>query len=147
MDLFIPDIGTKLKLTESWIFQLFEESRNHEMLKVVGRENLKKTIVSGSEYFWRKHECYEMFLPKDSILTVRRIYVRNGKSDFSSVTFYLNDTTHPLLLYVKKNRKTCGSFWAKLTDVNKIKCDIIKNTVQSFDFESDNKNDSENKSL
>lgn len=49
-------------------------------------------------------------LPTDSELTIDRIYIRKGASDYSSVSFWVKLPTNK-----KKIR-----FWAKLEDVNKI---------------------------
>ena len=141
MNIFVPDIGTKIKLTEGWIFQLYQEYRNNSIFEALGNntENLKKVVYAKDKSYWNPNLVvekfyYEMFLPADSILTVRRVYIRNGKGDYSSLTFTLNETTHPFLAYnkEKKKKKTCGQFWAKLSDVNQIKCEIIKDTAKVF---------------
>lgn len=150
MNIFIPDIGTQLKLTEAWIFQLYPEFRNSTIIGAMGDEikNLKKVVYKTGVHRWNnlpyEEFFYEMFLPIGSILTVKRVYIRNGQSDYSSLTFTLNETTHPFLLYnkQKKKKKTCGYFWAKLSDVNQIQCEILKDTAKIF--ESIKENDSEN---
>ena len=149
MNIFVPEIGTQLKLTEAWIFQLYPEYRNNSIIEALGAEivNLKKVVYETGTNRWNNATYekffYEMFLPADSILTVRRVYIRNGSKDYSSLTFNLNETTHPFLAYnkQKKKKKSCGMFWAKLSDVNKIQCEILKDTAKVF--EGIDENDSE----
>lgn len=52
-------------------------------------------------------------LPAGSELTIDRIYIRKGASDWSSITFYLQK--HPHAVFKKKPR-----FWVKLADCNRI---------------------------
>jgi hypothetical protein len=61
----------------------------------------------------RKIISCSITLPKDSIITVDRIFIRKGMDDWSSLTFYLKH--HPNFSLKKKPR-----FWAKLHDCNKI---------------------------
>ena len=62
-------------------------------------------------------------LPKGTILKVDRIYIRKGKSDFSSITFYANIqetvTTVKWRSTISKKKKSLR-FWAKLSDCNNI---------------------------
>ena len=64
-----------------------------------------------------KETGIEVFLKAGQVLTVDRIYVRKGASDFSSITF--NYIGAP---------KGSGRvrFWAKLADVNTIEFDLVK---------------------
>lgn len=56
-------------------------------------------------------------LPKWTILTVDRIYIRKWASWYSSISFYAQ--------HVDLGKKRVR-FWAKLSDVNTIDCDIIE---------------------
>lgn len=147
MNIYIPEIGTKLRLTEGWIFQLYNEYRNNAIFQALGTniENLKKiTYSQPTKWGGTATSTYhEMFLPIDTLLTVRRVYIRVGAADFSSVTFLINDTTHPFLIYNRKKKSSCGAFWAKLTDVNNIKCEIVTDTVKTFG-KTIGKNENEN---
>lgn len=68
-------------------------------------------------------------LPAGTVLTVDRIYIRKGQGDYSSLTFYIAETSHPTLTRdktakgFKKGRKR---FWAKLHDVNAIDFEPVK---------------------
>lgn len=57
-------------------------------------------------------------LPKGTELKIDRIYIRKGKDDYSSVTFYIEDCPDKTFVPKKKIR-----FWAKLSDVNTIMFD------------------------
>jgi hypothetical protein len=54
-----------------------------------------------------------VILPESTILSIDRIYIRKGASDYSSISFYLK--SHPTMITKKKPR-----FWAKLEDCNNI---------------------------
>lgn len=76
-------------------------------------------------YNWKA----EYTLPAGSILTLDRIYIRKGVSDFSSLSFNLNrKSVNPDFSMFAKNIHTQPGrcrFWAKLEDVNKIEfCDL-----------------------
>lgn len=167
--LFIPEIGTELKLAEDWTFELHAEYRNQKMfertpyhansISVGARYAEKEYILTKEQYkVWEDHveelynQCTEMMkskvktkfggwdqetdkfyweerakfeeahraeyqehvfmtIPKDAVLKVDRIYIRKGKGDYSSITFY---TQFP-------GEKKKVRFWAKLEDCNKIK--------------------------
>jgi hypothetical protein len=98
MNLFIPSIGTEIKLAESWKFKLYGEYRNSGMFTYLG---LKYPYKAGP---------VEVEFPIGTVLKVDRIYIRKGNDSYNSVTFFLIDGK-------KKGRKR---FWAKLDDVNRI---------------------------
>ena len=63
---------------------------------------------------------HRITIPKNIHLVVRRIYIRQGKKDYDSVTFS-----------IKKTKKfKGGKFWASLEDVNKIFFRLIQDTVK-----------------
>lgn len=117
MKLFIPEIGTRLKLTADWTFSLHYERRNAPMYEFQTGEKW--------EWNWRVNNtpALPVTLPAGSILVVDRIYIRNGASDFSSLTF------RALLSKDKKSFKAPFGkagvrFWAKLAEVNTIEYEI-----------------------
>lgn len=70
----------------------------------------------------------EVTFPKDTQLTIDRVYIRKGASEFSSITFFIGDSPMKELMPVKKGGRWPGGqrrFFARLADVNKIECDII----------------------
>ena len=60
---------------------------------------------------------YLVTIPKSSILTIDRIYIRKGQSDYSSISFFIIFPKDFKLInpYKKKVR-----FWVKLEDANNI---------------------------
>lgn len=108
MKLYIPDIKDKLVLSNDWTFDLYEEYRNHKLLKA-----LEIKLNESPNYWDRIKEKHSVILLKDTELVVDRIYIRKGRemADFSSVSFIINSSN-------KKINKC--RFWAKLEDVNKI---------------------------
>jgi hypothetical protein len=74
----------------------------------------------GGTYSWSSEKKnYLVTIPKDTILTVDRVYIRKGVSDFSSLTFRIPKDKN------KKNIYAGVRFWAKLSDVNKIEFELI----------------------
>lgn len=108
MRIFIPDIGFRFRLAAPWRFELYPERRNRDLFDALGvawpageigyGPNLKPAIIAE--------------LPAGSLLTVKRVYIRQGVSGFSSITFTL------------AGQKRLTSFWAKLYDVNKIEAEV-----------------------
>jgi hypothetical protein len=117
MNLFVPEIGSKLKLTSDWTFILYSEYRNEKMFAAIGKK-----------FSWGGKENYIVTIPKDTILGVDRIYIRKGVSAYSSITF-----TIPKVLN-KKNPFAGTRFWVKLSDVNKIEFDFISCNEQTLDL-------------
>lgn len=143
MNIFIPEIGSQIKLIEPWIFFLSEESRNNSIFNALkeGNSSLRKFSIEEEHQGYKYNNSYktqrnvfEMSLPVDTVLTIDRIYIRQQQANYSSVSFIINDTTQPYLLRAKesKKKKTCGRFWVKLNDANKIKCELIKNTQKIY---------------
>lgn len=71
----------------------------------------------------RKEISCAVTLPKSSILSFDRIYIRKGASDYSSISFYLK--FHPKLHLKRKPR-----FWAKLEDCNTMEYQKTEPTVK-----------------
>jgi len=110
----IPPLKTQIILAAAWEFGLRFESRNKSLAKALG-------FSSNHEWGWPAGEDYNMgdevckvTMPKDTELSVERIYVRNGLQNFDSITFRVKDCPDPKF-------KKCR-FWAKLAEVNKIIC-------------------------
>ena len=111
MRLFIPEIGDKIILTEDWSFNLFGEYRNSSFVK-----NLQLKEPLDSDY-GSNMKSVELTLKKGTILTVDRIYIRKGISDYSSITFNV---------FFSEDKKIKGRFWSKLYDVNLIEYEIFE---------------------
>lgn len=113
MQLFIPELGTCLKLTADWTFKLHYEHRNSALLNLI-KQPIKYTYMTGVPGPW------DYTIPAGTVLRVSRIYIRKGLSDFSSLTFSV-----VLPNGKKKKGQLSGRFFAKLSDVNNIQCDVI----------------------
>ena len=128
MKLFIPTIGTKIVLTTNWKFTLFHEHRNKSIMEAL-------QVSDTSKGFFNEYEPNTRFqlkrsnvsLPKGTILTVDRIYIRQNLKEYDSITFRveLPDGTKSVGVYsgytkTKTKKKQSLRFWAKLQDVNKI---------------------------
>lgn len=101
----IPTVGEKLVLAEPWTFSLYDEYRNKTMIiQAISKENrnFKSFPRSQSNY------CWPITLPAGWELKITRVYIRQNRSEFDSVTFACP--------YNGKNVR----FWVKLRDVNKM---------------------------
>lgn len=128
MSLMIPTIGTELILFDDWTFRLFAESRNMNFSKTVNAPwNVGTT---GSRYSFGVYEdapggrrqpkqCL-VTLPRGTRLTVARIYIRQGKDEYDSITFSLPK---------RKGQTAHGRFWVKLADANAIRCGFVEATL------------------
>lgn len=101
MNLFVPALGTEFTLAQDWAFTLFDEYRNRALIDAIGQKATSR---------WRNvnTRSFDTSLPVGTRLRVDRIYIRNGQSDFDSITFILPDSTR---------------FWVKLDDANNIVMD------------------------
>lgn len=120
---FLPEIGTKLRLSEDWEFDLYPERRNDKFFPQIGLN----ISVWGP-----RREPYRVKVLRDSMLTVDRIYIRKGAKDYSSVTFYIRKGAKVEYnggLYIMKGAR----FWAKLHDVNTLKVKVDITTVPGLE--------------
>jgi hypothetical protein len=109
MNLFVPDVGAKLVLKENWDLILYDEYRNESLIKNLG-------FTRGS--YGQTDRNHLITIPKDTILTVKRVYIRQGLSQYSSLTFAISKKDSP-------DKRFCGvRFWASLNDVNQIKFEL-----------------------
>ena len=128
----IPSIGDKILLTNEWTFTLYAESRNATLGEMFGHYDPVKRIWSdGRDNYGHKKNAKgftdyrdrlmnrpicTITLPKDTQLTIDRIYIRKGATDFDSLSFWMGSIP-PTIAYKKKGKVR---FWAKLTEVNSI---------------------------
>jgi len=142
--LHIPRLGTEIVLAADWTFPLFDEHRNSGLLSAVGitvpyrllpdfwsvRQEERINAVSRSK--WRMgdgtlpeqshdyhHLCHPVTIPRLATLSIDRIFIRKGASDFDSVTFWLKAKQNPVTINGRQLKKSLR-FWAKLDDVNRI---------------------------
>lgn len=110
MKFFMPTCGQKLQLSEPWTFALYSERRNTSLLALEGYQHNWKDGVK---------VVRTVAFPKGTVLTVDRIYIRQGKGAYDSLTFRVPFC--PDKKYAGKSIR----FWARLEEVNNIECDVI----------------------
>ena len=122
MRMYIPEIFDVITLTEDWTFNLHHEHRNTALIYHL--EGITKTKDYEHYTLFNKVEKkypVDFTFHKGTQLKVHRIYIRQGSSDYSSLTFSV----------VKSDLKLKGmpKFWAKLTDVNNIQFEVTQTSV------------------
>jgi len=117
---FIPDIGTRVKLTKDWTFRLFEESRNYYLWQALGLKQCNRSWRYDNPMTEKK-----VVINAGSVLKVNRLYIRQGAKEYSSVTFNLQKGSEVNGDAVMFKKKGCR-FWAKLSDVNKMEVSVDK---------------------
>lgn len=114
--LFVPPLGTRIRLTEPWTFPLYQESRNYDAWFLFANEEIDR-------WNWSRRDSNiptTVTLEVGTVLNIERIYIRSGASGFDSITFRVIDGPNKKLL-PKKAGGTAGvkcRFWAKLADIN-----------------------------
>lgn len=109
MKVWIPNCGDAIILDRDWEFVLKHEARNADFYDAV-TGNEKGAVYK--KYGWGRIPDVPVIMPKGTELVTDRIYIRQDKDDFASVTFMIK--TH-------SNERFIGErFWAKLEEVNEI---------------------------
>lgn len=147
MKLFIPELGTKLRLTKTHHISIQIEDRNESMFEKFYFDAFAKYKVArihAGKLYW-KHEpgilryqgntpAYKeaaaaadalkskvptkFKLEKGTILEVDRIYIRQGGAKYSSVTFKIRE-------------KKVLRFWLSLAVVNTLHCEVVGEPAES----------------
>jgi hypothetical protein len=78
---FVPDIGTRVRLTQDWTFRLYAESRNYDFFK---KMDWKYRALNWRDD--RPMDERDVTINAGSILKVNRIYIRQGVKAYSSIT-------------------------------------------------------------
>ena len=105
--MYIPNLRDVIVLLEDWTFDLYQESRNWDLLT-----KLSLVDPSTSWYNQGTMSAIKVTIPSGSKLSIDRIYIKNGSPSFNSVTFRIKFCPD---FVMEKCR-----FWAKLHDVNNI---------------------------
>lgn len=108
MKLFIPELGTRLRLLKPATFTIKPEKRNQKLFHFAGKDYVGDRYIArpekGSDYVFSSirardgavqhwhlmkgtRETFKYTVPTAEVLIVDRIYIRQGNSKFSSVTF------------------------------------------------------------
>ena len=128
MNLFIPDISTKMVLSAPWTFTMYMEDRNNKFIGELLEQkwDIKEPPRGGDGYYkytWQSVELGPVTLPEGTRLSVDRIYIRKGQREYNSITFNAN-----IELYTVSSNKPIkikGRFWVKLADANKIQMNLL----------------------
>lgn len=113
MNLFIPALGTRLRLTKDWQFSLLCEERNKSLWDLVtGRAPMDRIPV-----LHRLGQSAFIHLHKGDVLTVDRIFIRKDSSHYDSVTFK-GKVKHTGVYHRVR-------FWVSLSDANNIEFEVI----------------------
>ena len=134
MNLFIPDIGTQLKLEQDWTFTLFSEYRNLSLINIF--LNLPKGDLTDCSYQTIKpnsNKNHIVELPKGLIIKVDRIYIRKGLSQYSSITFTVpKPKTKKEKEEMPHNIKFGGTkFWVKLHECNGTHFSTVQKNIET----------------
>lgn len=123
--LFIPDIGTKLRLTIPWQFDLYSERRNDTLLEFVTGKEQKYPYSE-----WGKSKGVLQVKP-GAILIVDRVYIRQGSGfeDFSSLSFRMQKGAEIEFNGFEFTTEKNHRFWAKLRQVNTMLAEMDLNSV------------------
>ena len=114
MNLFVPSLGTRVKLTKDWKFTLYGEHRNETLIAALGNP---VPVIFVSQYSHETPQSKVVTLPRGTVLRLDRIYVRRGKDDYDSLTWVVEE------LRGEKVKRT--RFWATLEDCNKMSVVVI----------------------
>lgn len=113
MQMFIPCLKTKLRLTKDWAFTLFCEARNRSLWDLKG--NTTKYFDISWEH--RKNNVRVICLHKGDVLSVERVYIRKDQAGYNSIT---------LRGQVDHNGETkTVRFWVVLNEFNLMHAEVI----------------------
>jgi len=111
---FIPELESRVALEEDWGCSIFNEYRNSGISEADGHGKISFSIGDGKSF-------YDRTFPAGSEFLVKRIYVRSGATEYSSVTLAVVNTTDRNISKLKKGNKLYCRFWVKLEDFNNAK--------------------------
>jgi hypothetical protein len=113
MKLFIPPLGTVLKLTSEWAFNYYDEYRNTGLREYLGLPRPS---------YYEPNKLTRCELPIDALLKIDRIYIKKGSPAYDSITFLWLKESIPVIN--KKKITKSIRFWVKLIDANEIEYKI-----------------------
>ena len=115
MKFFVPPLKTVFRLKQTWNFELHYETRNEtlwNLFSAIPMEGYFNRLYSQR----RRLRC-DVCLSPDDELTVDRIFIRKGSSEYNSVTFRGKVKYDGVYHNVR--------FWVPLSDVNGIEMEVI----------------------
>lgn len=120
MKLFIPKLGTALTLAQPWTVTVYDEHRNASLIELAQLREKQQAAWANRETRFKTLPLGQFVFPKGAVLTVERIYIRQGVGDFDSVTFRARDYTTVVRTGLKTKKPPTVRFWAKLDEVNEM---------------------------
>ena len=122
LQFYVPEISTMLRLEGDWTFRLYCERRNH------GFYSKLPGVFPGTEK-WSWHSVNhgaerDVTIKAGALMSVSRVYIRQGGLEYSSLTFNLRKGAEVDVDGKVTVLKGGARFWAKLSDVNKMKVSI-----------------------
>ena len=154
MRMFIPTIGTKLRLTDEWRCTLKQESRNWLTIDLLtpGEETAADRYNAAWDMDWRgayqlpeaermallaasqrrtdafNEAQFDLVLPVDTVLSIDRIFIRKHLDQFDSITFQIEDCPEERFRSKKMGgtAKRKPRFWVKLDEANTIEFDLVE---------------------
>jgi hypothetical protein len=115
MKLFIPKLGTVIRLTEPWTFGLHYEHRNRRLWDMMFAPPEMQPHPNRFRFGFQ--DVRLLTLVDGTELKISRVFIRQGSEDYDSVTFY-GGVHHMGVIHKAR-------FWAKLDDVNKIEYEVV----------------------
>lgn len=117
----MPSLGDTLVLAADWTFTVVNDSRNRLLIDWAGLASVPSNVYSyfplGTGQYDVTRNWHELrattravTLPKGTVLTIDRIYLRKGSKEYDSVTF------RGAIPGAKRKVR----FFARLADVNRI---------------------------
>jgi len=139
MNLFIPDIGTLLKLEQDWTFTLYNEYRNRSMGESYNKYLVSKNDPNGKPPFNFNYHSWGnkvVDLPKGLVIKVDRIYIRKGLSQYSSITFTVPQPKTKKDKEEMPNNVDFGGakFWVKLHECNGIQLSTVQKNLETTEL-------------
>jgi hypothetical protein len=114
--LFVPALGTRLRLTQPWNFRLFNERRNATLMTLLGDPR---------EISYDPQPSHAT-LPPGTELIIDRYFIKHGMSDFDSISFRIKGVSALAKTYsFSKATKRQVRFWVKLEDANTMQVEVV----------------------
>lgn len=130
MKFYIPDVGSRLKITQDFLPELIWEHRNIEVILAVPSHGKRyDELYAADRYEDICDRSYPVLFRADTILSVQRVYIRKGASDYSSLTFHILESPDKHFS-LKKHGGTWDStgkrtFFLSLDEVHKMEFEPI----------------------
>jgi hypothetical protein len=115
--LFVPALGTRLRLTQPWDFRLYNERRNAGLMALLGDPR---------EISYDPQPSHAT-LPPSTELIIDRYFIKHGMGDFDSISFRIKGVSAVVKsrYSLEKAAKRQVRFWVKLDDANTLQVEVV----------------------